>query len=386
MGKEISTREAAQLALEVYDVNSGHDRLLRAFLGNRLFMQGPTSSQVLKAEVGGRLFRAAKDAFGVCATGAGAYQGDLFLVFRGTTTANNKADFVTDARIGLERSETGWPVHVGFNHAFKAMLPEIRKTVAEEKITGTVHCIGHSLGGAVASLAADWAASSLSVPIKLYAFGQPRVGLSMFSVMLTKKLGVENIHRVFHTTDPVPMVPVFPYLHSPLPGYGRRVISENPIVSAEAHSMKMYSDHMSKKKWDDFSLAPPLNTHADAIKEWLRSSANSNPNCPKTFEWLESALIWLPTKQLSVLTHGIQWTAMGIHTFLDKVAWVLAKGVELKDKCSEYVKLFLYKVAKVLGIRIPSGTSLTRAFLRFLLETLTRRACELALKAIRQVR
>ncbi len=265
------------------------------------------------------------------------------------------------------------------------MLPEIQRAVAEEKITGTIHCVGHSLGGAVASLAADWAASKHSSPVKLYTFGQPRVGLSMFSLMLTKKLGPDNIHRVYHTTDPVPMVPVFPYLHAPLPGYGRQVPSANPIISAEAHRMGLYANNMKNKKWADLSLAPPLSTHEDAIKQWLESKFQGNPSDPRTFEWLERALLWLLTKPLAALTYGLQWTAMGIHTFVDKVAWVLARGIEIEDKCSEYVRLFLRKVAQILSINIPSGTSLTRAFLRFLLETLTRRAYELAARAIRQI-
>ncbi|MGQ9427035.1 lipase family protein [Gilvimarinus sp. F26214L] len=386
MTKELSPFDAARLALGIYDVNSGNNRQFRAFLADPIFSPGPKGQKVMKTRVGGHVLRAAKDGFGLCATGGGLHKGDVFLIFRGTTTANNKADFVTDARIGLERGKSGWPVHIGFNHAFTAMLPEIRKSLEEFNCTGTVHCLGHSLGGAVATLAADWAIRNQKRPVKLYTFGQPRVGLSMFSLMLTTKLGAQNIHRVFHTTDPVPMVPIYPYVHNPMPGFGLRVMSENPILSGEAHRMKYYADQLERKRWSDLTSAPPLHTHESMIKAWLESKTPHNPASTKTFEWLENALVWLVTKQLSALAHGIQWVGMGIHTFVDKVAWLLARGVEVGENCADYVKLFMRKVTQVLGIPVASGANLTRDFFRFLLETLTRRANDLAMKAIRGLR
>lgn len=381
MARELSPVVAAKLAAQVYDVSSGDERQLRAFLSNRVFGESDSKKTILQADVGGRVFRSAKDAFGLCAKGS---NGDLFLIFRGTTTANNKADFVTDARIGITRSETGHTVHVGFNHAFKSMLPEIRQFMVDAKITGTVHCIGHSLGGAVATLAADWVATTTSLPVQLYTFGQPRVGMAFFSYRLTKKLGIQNIHRVFHTTDPVPMVPVFPYVHNPLPGYGYSVLSENPIHSGEAHRMTLYVNHMENKKWADLTTSPPRYTHEDAIEGWLKSNFNSNPNSPTTFEWLENSLIWLLKKTLGNLTYSLQFAAMGVHTFADMAAWALSRGIELGGKGAEYVMLFVRKVMRVLGMKFQEGvTSLTRSFLRFLLETLTRRAYEMAMRAVR---
>lgn len=386
MLNELLPSIAAELAHTVYAINSDDEKALKSFLTKALFAQGYTGKILLHGEVGGRVFKSARDGFGVCAKGAGPYQGDLFLVFRGTTKANNRADFVTNARIGLERSETGMPVHVGFNHTFKSMLPDIQQFISESKISGTIHCVGHSLGGAVASLAADWAATNLSLPVQLYTFGQPRVGLTLFSLRLTKKLGSKNIHRIFHTTDPVPMVPVFPYLHNPMPGYGYSVNSQNPILTAAAHDMETYMDTMKNKMWNDLSRLPPINTHEDAIEHWLRSNFDNDPKHPKTFDWLEKALIWLLKKQLSALAHGLQWAAMGVHTFVDKVAWILAKGMEIGDACAEYVKLFAHKVMRILGIKIQYGVhSLTRSFFRFLLETLTKRANELAVRAVRGI-
>ena len=95
------------------------------------------------------------------------------------------ADVITDARLGVESTKIGLPVHIGFNHAFNSMIPAINEFLAcHTDAVGTVHLIGHSLGGAVASLAAEWL-SSRRKNIKLYTFGAPKPGLEFFADKLT---------------------------------------------------------------------------------------------------------------------------------------------------------------------------------------------------------
>ncbi len=340
----------------------------------------------MKGSSGGRVFRAAKDGFGLAAMGQGRYEGHLFLIFRGTTTANNKADFVTDARIGLTRSETDCPVHIGFNHTFLSMLPEIREFAIKNKAKGTVHCIGHSLGGAVATLAAGWAFGSISKSVKLYTFGQPRTGLSFFSAQLSRKLGVQNIHRVFHTTDPVPMIPIFPYVHSPLPGMGHRLSSDALITSGAAHASAEYAKSVSGKTWLELGSGHALYTHEHAIEEWLNSKKNENANCSKTYEWIEKAIFWLIKKSLSKFISVAQLAVMGVHTFVDKLAWLLAKGIELKDEGSRWIQLFMTKVMRILSVPKSQNSAYpNRSFFHFLLKMLTKRAYELAQRAIRSI-
>ena len=52
-------------------------------------------------------------------------------------------------------------MHIGFNAIFKSMLPDIQAFMVQNSTALMVHCIGHSLGGAVATLAADWVSQSL---------------------------------------------------------------------------------------------------------------------------------------------------------------------------------------------------------------------------------
>ena len=56
MATELTPTKAAQLALGVYEVNSGDTRHLKAFLANRMFLQG-SGQTLLKGEVGGRILK-----------------------------------------------------------------------------------------------------------------------------------------------------------------------------------------------------------------------------------------------------------------------------------------------------------------------------------------
>jgi len=384
---ELTPRAAADLAEGIYAVNGPDEKALKAFLSRPYFKPESTSKKILTASVGGRVLRAAKDAFGVVATGQGQFAGDLFLIFRGTTEANNKADFITDARIGITSSSAGFPVHIGFQHAFSSMTKDIRQFVSDLSIPDTVHCIGHSLGGAVATLASEWVYSNLSKNVKLYTFGQPRVGMTLFSHSITRKLGAGNIYRAFNTTDPVPMVPIFPYVHSPLPGNGYCLASEQMIASGQAHSINFYGAQVKGKRWSDLNSTAAVYNLEYGIKEWLSSRLHEKFDCPKTFQWLEKALLWLIAKCFATVISVAQLAVMGVHTFLDKLAWLLAKGYEWADESGKIIKLFIKKLMRILGIpKHQMGTKPRQSFLRFLLRELARRANELAQKAIRSIR
>ncbi len=129
--------QSATLAQEVYAVQD--DVLLSVFLKRPEFSGAGRAQAILKAELGSRLLKV-QDLFAVCSAGQGVYSQDLFLVFRGSTTANYMADWVSNARIGLERGRTGSLVHIGFNHIFNSVLPELKVFLDRHAhISGTMH-------------------------------------------------------------------------------------------------------------------------------------------------------------------------------------------------------------------------------------------------------
>lgn len=72
---------------------------------------------------------------------------------------------------------------------------------------------GHSLGGAVATLAAAYLRAA-GTPVDLYTYGSPRVGNDAFANFVSGQAGLET--RVTHLDDPVPRLPplLFSYRHT----------------------------------------------------------------------------------------------------------------------------------------------------------------------------
>lgn len=387
MGNELKPELAASVADKVYSVNSGDSITYKAFLANKIFSSDKGSKVTLNATVGGSFLLSAKDGFGVCAMGGKGYEGDLFIIFRGTTTANNKADFVTDGNIGLTRSSTGHMVHVGFNSTFTSMLPKISSFLAKNKVTGTVHCIGHSLGGAVAALAADWLKKKAGKSVKLYTFGAPRVGTYFFAKSTTDNLKLGNMHRVYHQTDPVPMVGMFPYMQAPYNTSGHYISSSELVFSGEAHKMGKYLESVGNKGWGELNGVPEQAYDVDwAIEQWLKSNRFTNADSHTFLRWAESALIYIMKKVLLGVAVVLQGALMGISTLADKLAYVLSKGVNLADNVSYWVMRFMHKIMQALGMKsAKSKEELTRGVIRTALLRLMRKNQDNAQRAIRKL-
>ncbi|KAI0169644.1 alpha/beta-hydrolase [Hypoxylon sp. FL1284] len=98
-------------------------------------------------------------------------------------------------------------VHVGFLTAYQEIQDVLLDAVANASATYPDYKIiftGHSLGGAVTTLAAGFARKR-GFAADLYTFGSPRVGNEAFVSYVTNQTGTEN--RVTHVDDPVPRLP-----------------------------------------------------------------------------------------------------------------------------------------------------------------------------------
>lgn len=378
---QLKPSDAARFAADIYAVNESA-LSYKAFLNDPFF--DAKARQTLTAKVGGYFFLSAKDNFGVCVKGAGDYKKDLFLIFRGTTEANNRADFLTDAHAGLTLSATGQVVHVGFNRTFNSMLPQIKEFLRLNQFSGTVHCIGHSLGGAIASLAADWLKKKRGVSVKLYTFGAPRVGTYFFSKSTTKALKVENMHRVYHATDPVPMVAVFPFMQAPYNNLGHFINSSELVFSGAAHKMGKYKKSADGKTWQAFNDVPLQAYDVEyAIEQWLESKAKTDANSPTFYRWAESALHYVLKKLGMAAVLAVQGIGMTLSTLADKLAYILHKGIDLASHISYWVIRFVRRIMQALGMRTPENDSeLTQQMIRTALARFTRQTYEAAKLAL----
>lgn len=391
MSRELTPFESSELARDIYGVNENDELKLELLLSNPLFSETTSNSNVVSAKVGGRLFRSAKDSFGLMTMGSGAFQNDAFLIFRGTTEANNKADWVTDARIGFSISKTGIPVHSGFNQTFNSMLPEIEKFFSESKVTGQIHCIGHSLGGAIASLAADWVTNTLRKSVQLYTYGAPRVGTSWFSKSTTEKITPGHMYRVYKKTDPVPMVAIYPYVQAPYNNPGFFIPSSEPLTTGEAHSMVEYHNTVHSNSWEALSgnVVEPYNIPI-FIENWLKSKAPVQTSSASFWNWLNAAMDYVIRKvsaSISTAIVAFQASLIGIHTIADKLAYILEKGIHLAESISNWVILLMKKIMAALKMTISATKEiLTRNFIRNALIKLTNEANKNASSAIKKIK
>ena len=121
------------------------------------------------------------------------------LAFRGTE-ADSWKDIHTDLQFRFYKGEHGLKVHRGFRDAYAKVGEQIRSTVDRETDQHSLYVTGHSLGGALAIIAAkELERDSLAA---CYTFGNPRVG--------NDELGEEirtPVYRIVNAADGVPRVP-----------------------------------------------------------------------------------------------------------------------------------------------------------------------------------
>jgi triacylglycerol lipase len=340
-----------------------------------------SDSALIKGKTGGPWFIKCRTGFGFTLIGKGRYQGHAFILFRGTQYL---ADWLTNLNVICSRSSLNEPVHDGFNTAFKSMQPKIEEFVASFKSGGihTVHCIGHSLGGALATLCGEWLTANCKIKPFIYTFGSPRVGLQGFATACTREIGGERMYRAYHKTDVVPCIPVWPYVHTPNDDTEYYLPSPGVLPGAEYHGMNKYLDSVKDKSWQVLAgIKPELKTDA-SIAAWLKEQGPTGVTVA-AIGWLDAAIRFVIRKCIA----GAEWLmakAMGTSaTILDRLAYLLSNGVTLEENISVWVVHLIRKILSFLGqSRNISKVELNRAFIRSVLTQLQQKLNAIAQNAL----
>jgi triacylglycerol lipase len=142
---------------------------------------------------------------------AGATDRALIVSFRGTS---ERADWRSDLDIRRVRTPFG-KVHRGFHAALDRVWSDMEPLIARERDTRALWFTGHSLGGALAVLAAGRCALERRWPVAgVHTFGQPRVGNRTFAGHLHDALR-NRYFRFMNNQDTVPEVlSSFAYRHA----------------------------------------------------------------------------------------------------------------------------------------------------------------------------
>ncbi|MCB1820178.1 MAG: lipase family protein [Candidatus Competibacteraceae bacterium] len=322
--------------------------------------------------------------FGYIASGTGKYQGEVLLATRGT---QSKPDWLSNLNIGLQLGPGGCPVHAGFNEVWKSFAPDIMAFLRNRNPT-LIHCVGHSLGGALANLGADCLSAAQAGAIKLYTFGAPRTGIGLFAESLSSRVGVDNMFRVYHTSDPVPMIPVFPFQHAPVGKQGLSVKNGNRgLISIDAHLMPSYTSAVASLSWSGLEAASrEAELSPGKIESWLNSAAaGGNPvivGSAFVLKMIGKAIYWILSKvgALVVGTVGLVLTATA--TLLDHLACMLRRAAQFSKEVAGHVENLVVVIFKFLGRPLVKGMSLTLVFIGFVLDLLFQRLRNTALGAV----
>ncbi len=123
------------------------------------------------------------------------------LAFRGTE-ATSVRDIKADARAVATACESGGRVHAGFNRAYEQVAGDIQRELAASRLRDKpLYITGHSLGGALATIAAK----RLNHPAGIaacYSFGAPRVGDEDWVAGIKAP-----VYRLVNAADCVTMLP-----------------------------------------------------------------------------------------------------------------------------------------------------------------------------------
>ncbi|CAM3823431.1 lipase family protein [Parendozoicomonas haliclonae] len=379
----LPARAASQMASDVYlvksenlDPSTNMDLELALDRNKQYFDLGIENK--LEGKSGGLIINKTSG-FGIVSKGKGAYSKDAFIILRGTATGY---DVLTDLNAGFSSSTSNHAVHLGFNNTFKTLKPQLETFFAQQRETiSTIHCIGHSLGGALATLAAEWAMQTKkAAQVNLYTFGCPRVGILSYTDYFENHTTCGGIYRAYHKTDPIPMVPIWPFVHLlEQDSYG--LPSPGHYINPEYHRMVQYINTIGSNDWGTLDSLYKDKVEDSAIEKWLASDSFVSLTA-NTIRLFSSAIGYVIRKVLKAIGITIQTVLGAATTLLDQLAYTLHRGLKAAEATSNWVMRLIKKMAKALGIVIQKGKSLTMQFIRYVLQAMSNHIRTLVQKAV----
>lgn len=313
-----------------------------------------------------RLFNR-RTGFAAIGKGKASYAGDHVVAIRGT---DGLRDIITDLHIGLAGGDNNSLVHAGFNKVFQSLKPALEQSltpILTANGRGTVHCVGHSLGGALAHITADWVKRRYKNRVCLYTFGSPRVGLDGFAIKTTGN--IDKIFRCTHASDPIPLIPLWPFMHAP---YQSReiLLSSAQGLRASGHSMGEngtpgYLNTANSNSWGALQ-----NQSTELFKE-IELKYPERHQVTFTTYWahrINNALITL-LRKAGLLTLIYAQARIGTYlTFYDMLASSVEKIAKLSGEFAEQTRGLLGHMLVFAGKGATKVAELSYRFIRWVFE------------------
>jgi hypothetical protein len=200
------------------------------------------------------------------------------------------------------------------------------------------------------------------------------VGLQPFSQRLTQGVGAANIYRVSHSTDPVTMLPSFPFAHAP---YGGKhyTIERGGLIGMGAHYMAGYATSVTGKSWSSLANAQVSIDWSDAVaRTWLEAVKGGNGGIMMysgaSLEVIAQALRWIIKKAISLgIFFACNALSVGV-TAVDLLATLVIQSAALSKDIADDVKTIMGAILRFLGRSAATTAELTQQFIRWVFDLL----------------
>lgn len=304
---------------------------------------------------------------------------------RGTRPELGAPDLLTDARASMTGFGGYGLVHRGFKTTYDSVQANLGRDGDRLAMDAdVVHCVGHSLGGAVATLvAAHYAQRGKAV--KLYTFGSPRVGALGAYAAMQQAMGQDNIFRVAHDLDPISLVGPFPYIHlNPTPSHPNFMTVPSPtgsLFSTANHDMMQYITSVGGADmwWSDAHALSAQVDHDNAVlARWLLHEDNN----PGWVQYASARTLGLLFKLFSHALKGLSTSLILGLTATDLIAELLVTGLYRTGMLVGRVFTLLRHAAAWAGITIKAGADFTASILRAILGVMLARLKQLGQLAL----
>lgn len=383
MPNELTPKQAAIYTKSAYSLRIDTDMLTAVQASSKAGSDFNIASGIRFTGVSGISLPAAssRTGFGFIAFGTAQRQGECLIAVRGTEPSSAH-DWLSNVHMSGTPGPSGPPVHEGFNNLAHSILPQVWTAIRGRSIS-TLHLVGHSLGGATATILADALRGVAS--IKLYTFGAPRAGTVLHSQFLSAAIGADNIFRVYHDTDPVPMVPIFPFAHVPISRQGYMMTGCGNIISVAAHNMDLYIHNVGEAGWRGLPVISHRRFSFDTVDDVLgmAGSVDFGPAMlnAQILRLIAQALKLLLAEAVATIGTGLFVAA----TVLDQMAAILNSAAAASIAVAATTRQLLETIMRFMGRALQAGVRLTVAVIRWVLDLLFQFIAGVARQALQRV-
>lgn len=381
------------LSKHAYDVQQGVNKATLETLRMALPFVDIGSVKLLTATSG--LITPVSSGFGFMAQLNGGRSREIVIATRGTATW---ADAGTDINAIPTPGPTGHAIHKGFGTTFKSYVQQLNEFIQQQNLgfkPTAVHCMGHSLGGALANLNAA-ACAELGLNSYLYTVAAPRVGMVPYAEHLSKKMKAAHVYRVANEADIVTMVPCYPFVHSPYV-HGTYLLEAgmlkiNPMQHmlvngygsmVNASWKQMQSLTQGKQQQLENSLYPANNKEAGQFEQLAKMPGAMFSG--RLLKLINKAIHDMLTRLGAQSLLSVGHYRSGAFTVLDQMAEILARYAQASHKQAKEVAGMLNAIMAYLGRSTHALADASVATIRWVFNLLHQSVTTMAKQAIQLV-